>query len=281
MKIQNLLLLPAVLMFAVAAFAQPAMLKRMTQKTDKLDFGAGGTLAFVGSPTGSVRVEGGNANQIEITADIELQAASEADLAALAQYTGFELQESSGRLSIVSVGANNKFGLKKLPKNIGKNLLLLPFRIDYTIRVPRYCDLEIDGGKGDLNISGVEGVMKITFGETNAKIEVISGATVATFGSGTANIAIGTKGWRARSATIDMAKGDLAISLPATTSAEIEASVLRTGTVENSFPDLKPIDRKVPFTDKAINAKARVGGTSLKFTVGDGSLKLQLLKLPF
>ena len=42
------------------------------------------------------------------------------------------------------------------------------------------------------------------------------------------------------------------------------------------FPDLKPRDRKVPFTDKVDLAKAGVGGAPLKFTVGDGTLKMDV-----
>ncbi|MBV9214638.1 MAG: hypothetical protein JO053_00560 [Acidobacteria bacterium] len=282
MKIGYLAHLVVVLgLLVVGVSAQPTMLRRTTQKTDKFDFGAGGTISIVGAPNGSIRIEGSNTNEVEITADVELQAPTEADLAALGQLTGFILDQSIGRVSIISGGAHNKFGMKRLPKNIGKNLLTLPFRIDYSIKVPHYCDLEVDGGKGDLAISGVEGAMKINFVETNAKIEVISGATIATFGSGTADIGIGTKGWKARAAVIDMARGDLTVRLPAATSAEIDASIIRTGSIENAFPNLKPLDRKVPFTDKAISAKAGVGGTPLKFTVGDGSLKLRLLKLPF
>jgi hypothetical protein len=53
--------------------------------------------------------------------------------------------------------------------------------------------------------------------------------------------------------------------------------VLRTGTIENSLPDLKQRDRKVAFTDKSIIAKAGSGGTEVKFTVGDGTLRLERL----
>ena len=65
------------------------------------------------------------------------------------------------------------------------------------------------------------------------------------------------------------------------TNAELDAVILRTGNIENTFPDLKPRDRKVAFTDKSIIAKAGVGGAPLKFSVGDGTLKLERLVLPF
>ena len=268
-------------LFAVTAFSQTPMLKRTITKTDRFDFGAGGTVSVTGAPMGSIRVVASQKNEIEITAAIELQAPTEADLAKLAEVTGFITDESRGRTSVVTVGTHNKMGLKRLPKKFPKNLLGLPFRIDYVISVPRYCDLEIDGGKGDLSLIGVEGTMQINFLETKAKIEVISGPATATIGSGSVEVAIGTHGWRSRAANIKLATGDLTVRLPSNMSAEIDATILKTGKIENMLADLKPRDRKMPFTDKSILAKANVGGASLTFTVGDGTLTMKNLVLPF
>ena len=256
------------------------MIKRTITKTDSFEFGAGGTVAVTGAPNGSIRIVGSNKNEIEITAEIELQAASDADIAKLATVTSFGTDEMTGRTGIISYGTYNKLGDKRLWKKFPKNLMNLPMRIDYVIKVPRYCDLEIDGGKGDLSISGVEGSMRINFLETDADITVIRGATNIIVGTGKVNVTLGVKGWRGRSADIQVGKGDLKVKLPSNMSAEIDATILRTGTIENTFPDLKPRNRKVTFTDKSIVAKAAVGGASLKFTVGDGTLKMEPLVLP-
>jgi hypothetical protein len=282
MKKQFIVLLAivmAVLCLSTAADSQ-TLLKRTTTKTDKFDFGAGGTISIIGAPHGSIRVVGTNRNEIEVTAEIEIQAPTEADLATIATLTTFMTDETPNRTGIVSLGTHNKGGLKKLPKKFPKALLSMPSRIDYVIHVPHYTDLEIDGGKGDLDISGVEGAMRINFLESNAKIEVIGGATTATIGTGSIDIAFGVKGWRGRAATIQIATGDLRVRLPATMSAELDAVVLRNGAIENSIADLKPRDRKVPFTDKVISAKAGVGGVPIKFSVGDGTLKMERLVLP-
>ena len=266
---------------AITAFAQtPQPLKRTITKTDRFDFGAGGTVSITGAPNGSIRVTSTAKNEIEITAEIELQAASEAELNQLAAVTGFVTEESVARTGIVSVGTNNRLGDKKQWKKFPKDLIGLPFRIDYVISVPRYCDLEINGGKGDLSVVGVDGSMRIDFLETNARIETGGGNTMATIGSGTVDVAMGVHGWRGRSATIQVGKGTLNVRLPSNMSAEIDAVILRTGSIENLFPDLKPRDRKVVFTDKSIIAKAGVGGVALKFTVGDGTLKMERLVLP-
>ena len=280
-KNRILFIVACIASLSLHAFAQtPQMLKRTITKSDKFDFASGGTVSIAGSPNGSIVVIGTSKNEIEITAEIELQATNETDLTNLAAVTGFVTDETTGRTGIISFGTYNKLGEKKLWKKFPKNLLGLPLRIDYVVHVPRFCDLEIDGGKGDLSITGVEGSMRINFLETNAKIEVINGSTNVTVASGKVDIALGVRGWRSRNAVIQLAKGDLTVRLPTNMSAEIDATILRTGAIENLLPDLKQRDRKVAFTDKSIMAKAGVGGASLKFTVGDGTLKMERLVPP-
>ena len=64
MKTLNLVRIAlVVLMLSLGTFValgQPQLLKRTTFKTDKVDFGAGGTIEIKGSPVGSIRVEGGS-----------------------------------------------------------------------------------------------------------------------------------------------------------------------------------------------------------------------------
>ena len=277
-KFKILCIVMVVGMFAASLSAQ-SLLKRTTTKTDKFDFGSGGTVAITGAPNGSIRIVGSNNHEVEITAEIELQAATEADLARLGQVTGFLTDESVTRTGIITFGTHNKLGDKKLWKKFPKNLLNLPFRIDYVISVPRYCDIEIDGGNGDVSVTGVEGSLQAKLLETNAHFEVSTGTTSITAAAGSVEVAFAKRGWRGRAADVQVASGDLKIKLPSNLSAEIDALILRTGAIENTFPGLKPRERKATFTEKAIIAKAGVGGPSMKFTVGDGTLKLEKLTL--
>lgn len=276
MRTYKLALLFAVIaVFSVSAFAQTApKLKRTIHKSDRFDFGVGGTLSVTGAPVGSVRVEGWSNREIEITAEVEVQADSEEDLAKLADVTTFVLEESLGRTGIISVGTHDKKYLKRKDKKFPKHLLAMPFRIDYVIRVPQYTDLQIDGGKGDLFISGIEGTMKLNYLETNAVLKLVGGATTATFGTGTVEISIPTASWRGRPTDVQLATGDMNITLPPSLNAEIDATILRTGKIDNAYLDLKPRVRKAEFTEKSVVAKSGIGGVSLKFSVGDGTIKI-------
>jgi hypothetical protein len=264
--------------FSLAVFSQAKPLhKRTTYKTDRFDFGVGGTLAVSGAPNGSIRIEGWKNREIEITAEIEVTANSEADLARLSEITTFVLEESLGRAGIISVGTHDKKYIKQLGKKLPKQLMGLPFRIDYVIKVPQYCDLQIDGGRGDLTISGVDGTMKLNYLETNAQLNLVGGGTTAVFGKGTVNLVVPSPSWRGRFADVQLASGEMRVTLPNGMNAEVDATILRTGKIENSYVGFKPRVRKAEFTDKSIVAKSGIGGIPLKFTVGDGTLKITSL----
>lgn len=271
MRVTSILLL---LLSAVAASAQ---VERTITKTDRFDFGAGGTVSITGAPRGAIRVVGGQKNEIEIVATIKLTAPTEADIAKLAEITGFVTDESVGKVSILSLGVHAKQLLKKAKKKIPKGLADQPFTIDYVITVPRYCDLEIDGGIGDLLVENVEGSLFANFIETNARVGFTSGAASVTIQKGSLDASFG-RVWRGRNATIQVGNGNILLRLPSTLSADIDAIVLRTGDIDNSFPDLKPRDRKVQFTDKSIIARAGVGGPPIKAGVGDGTITLSILE---
>ena len=276
MKTRNAFMLTVlVAALSVSAFSQAApQFKRTTTKTDRLDFGAGGTIEISGAPVGSIRVEGWKNREIQITAEIQVEANSEEDLVKLGAVTTFVLEESLGRTGIISVGTHDKKYMKQVGKKFPKQLLSMPTRIDYVIKVPQFTDLQIDGGVGDLTVEGVEGVFRLNFLETNAKISLVGGSILGIFGKGNVDLLIPRAGWRGRFADVSLNTGDMSVQLPNGMNAEVDATILRNGKIENGYAGLKPRVRKAEFTEKLIEAKAGVGGVPLKFTVGDGTLTL-------
>jgi hypothetical protein len=258
-------------------YAQTGTLKRVISKTDKLDFGAGGTVAIMGAPKGSIQVEPSAGNEIEINAEITLEAANEADLATLENVTSFVLDESLGREVITSVGTNDAKYLKQTAKKFPKRLIGLPFSIDYVIKVPRYCDLQIDGGSGDISVSGIEGALRINSLDGNVRLRLVGGGLNATFGKGNVFITMPDRSWRGNAIDVALATGEMNVYLPVNVSAELDATILHSGKIENGLPDLKPRIRTVKFTEQSITAKAGSGGVPMKFTVGDGTLRLNTI----
>lgn len=263
--------------FVLSAAAQSPLVKRTNSKTDSVDFGAGGTITINGAPNGSIKVEGWANNKIEVTAEIEVQGASEADVALLSSVSGYLLDASMGSASIVSLMPDKK-SLRAKDKKFKKELLTAPFKIDYVIKVPRFADLEINGGVGDLSITGVDGRLFVNFLKTNALLELVGGSANATFASGTVDVIIPSRSWRGRSADIQLASGTMNVQLPASLNADVDGGILRSGKIENTFAELKQRERNMPFTEKAVIAKAGSGGIPLKFTVGDGTLNIMQTK---
>ena len=262
---------------AFIALGQAQTVKRVISKTDKLDFGAGGTVTVIGAPKGNIRVESSASNEIEISAEITLEAANEADLTMLEGVTGFTLDESLGREVITSVGTHNPKYLKQAAKKFPKRLIGLPFSIDYVIKVPKYCDLQIDGGSGDITVSGIEGSFKINSLAGNAKLALVNGEITATFGKGNVFVTMPNRSWRGNVIDIALASGEMDVYMPVNLSAELDATILRTGKIENGLLDLKPRVRSVKFTEQSISAKSGGGGVPMKFTVGDGTLRLKTI----
>ncbi len=266
--------------FSLVCFAQQPvqLLKKTTYKTETIDFGVGGSISVTGAPKGSISIEGWNKPEIEISAEVEVQGASEADLALLAAINTFVIDQGFNHTRIVSVGTFDKDYMKRTAKKFPKTLFGMPFKIDFKIKVPRFCDLNITGGDGDFSLSGVDGEIFVKYLNSNAKINLIGGSLQATFGGGTVDVTIPTRSWRGRFADIQLATGTMSVQLPLSFNAEVEAAVLRTGQIENSFAELKPKARNAQFTEKSISAKSGTGGVPLKFTVGDGTLKISEIK---
>lgn len=270
---QSLIFAVIVFAFSVGCFGQN-LIKRTTYKTETLDLGAGGTVTLTGAPFGSVSIEGWNKNEVEVSAEIEIQAANQADLDKLSAVNGFVLDETFNHLRIISVGTHDRQYIKKNFKKLPKNLLEMPFKIDFKIKIPRYCDLNIDGGVGNFSVAGVDGNMRINFVKGDAKMSLEGGAIQAVFGNGNVEITIPTRSWRGRFADIQLASGMMNVFLPLNLNAQIDANILRTGQIENTFAELKPREKRSVFTDKTIVGKAGNGGVPLNFTVGDGTLKI-------
>jgi hypothetical protein len=269
--LNSFILCLSILIFSNFSLAQA--LKRTTYKTENIEFGVGGTVTVIGAPSGSITIEGWSKNEIEVSAEIEMEAATEADLAELAKVNTFTIDEDFGHVRIMTVSTQDKDYMKRVAKKFPKRLLNSPFKIDYKIKVPTFCDLDINAGKGDLKLSKVEGAMQIKATESNAVLDLIGGTINATFGSGNVDIKINSRSWRGRNAIVQLSSGTLNVQFPNNMNAEIDASILRTGKIENSLPALKPRDRS-KFSETSMLAKAGNGGALLSFTVGDGTLKM-------
>jgi len=253
--------------------AAPLLIRTATRnETRRLGFGS--TVTIIGAPQGSITVEGWRRSEVQITADIELRGETEEDLDRLAAVNDWVLDEDANHLSILSTGTHDKVFMRRVTKNFPKKLLGLPWKIDYRVRVPIATDLEINAGRGAITLSGVEGAITVTATESETRMTLTSGTVSATVASGRINVRIPTRSWRGAGADLRIAAGDLDVELPAGFNGDIDADILRTGQIEDTFAALESRARP-GITDRVVRARAGAGGAFFKFTVGDGTIRIR------
>jgi hypothetical protein len=250
------------------------LLTRTISRHDVKRFGYGGTVTVVGAPLGAITIEGWNRNEIEVTAEIELHAESEEDLARLAAVNTFGIDLNVTHASVLTVGTHDKAYMKRVAKDFPKRLLGLPWKIDYHLHVPVLTDLEINAGIGPITLNGVEGAISLTATQTDATLTLTGGTFTATVALGNVKLSIPVRSWRGAGVNVQLASGQLTVELPAGFNGDIDAAILRTGKAENTYAVLETSDDSVQ-TDKVIRWRAGGGGATLRFTVGDGMIYLK------
>lgn len=258
-----------------AAAALPTnLLKRTTTRRESRRFAFGGTVTVIGAPRGAVTIEGWSRNEVELVANVELNAATEADLDQLATVNGFVFDEDLNHLSVLTTGTHDRAYLKKVAKNFPKKLLNLPWKIDYKLRVPMNTDLEINAGYGPLKVTAVEGALRISATESETALTLTGGLVSTTVTAGVVTLTIPVRSWRGGGADIRLATGIVNVDLPPGFNGDIDAEILRTGKIVNTHEGLASRE-KPGFTDRTVRARAGAGGAFFKFTVGDGTVNIR------
>jgi hypothetical protein len=254
--------------------AAAPMIKRSTLRHEVRRLAYGGTVTLAAAPAGSITVEGWSRNEVDVTAEIELQAPSAADLDRLLVVNNFAVDEDANHIRILTTGSHDKVFMKRVAKDFPKSLLGLPWKIDYQIKVPSLTDLEIDAGNGPIKLSGVEGAIRLNALGSVADLTLTGGSMSATVQTGAITVTIPARSWHGLGADIKLASGNLLVDLLPGFSADIDAQVMRAGEIKISYPNLEPIER-TSITPRSVRARAGSGGATLSFIVGDGTIEIR------
>jgi hypothetical protein len=250
------------------------LLKRTTTRRETRRFSFGGTVTVIGAPRGAVTIEGWSRNEVELVANIELNAGTEADLDQLANVNGFVFDEDLNHLSVLTTGTHDRAYMKKVAKNFPKKLLNLPWKIDYKLRVPTNTDLEINAGYGPVKVTAVEGALRISATESETALTLTGGLVSATVTAGVVTLTVPVRSWRGGGAEIRLATGIVNVDLPPGFNGDIDAEILRSGKIVNTHEGLASRE-KPGITERMVRARAGSGGAFFKFTVGDGTVNIR------
>jgi hypothetical protein len=150
----------------------------------------------------------------------------------------------------------------------------MPWKIDYRLRVPINTDLEVNAGHGTLKLSGVEGALRLTATESDTSLSLTGGTVTTTVTAGSITLNIPARSWRGSGADIRIATGTINVDLQPGFSGDIDAEVLRTGQIVNTYEGLASRE-KPGITERTVRARAGSGGAYFKFTVGDGTVNIR------
>jgi hypothetical protein len=250
------------------------LLTRTTRRQETRHFSYGGTVTLIAAPRGSVTVEGWTRNEVELTADIELQGPTEADLDQLAKVNSFVFDEDLNHLSVLTTGTHDRVYMKRVAKNFPKKLLNMPWKIDYRLRVPVNTDLEVNAGHGTVKLSGVEGAVRLSATESDTALSLTGGTVSTTVAAGSITLNIPTRSWRGAGADVRIASGTINVDLQPGFSGDIDAEILRSGKIVNTYEGLASRE-KPGITERTVRARAGAGGAYFKFTVGDGIIVIR------
>lgn len=252
---------------------RPLQLVRTTLRHEVRRFAYGGTLTLVGAPEGSITIEGWPRNEVDISAEIQLRANTEADLDLLAAVNGFVLDDDLNHIRVLSTGTHDN-AYMRTAKKFPKTLFGLPWKIDYRIRVPISTDLEINAGRGPIRLAGVEGNIRLSAAESETNLKLSGGDLAATIAIGKLTLSIPSRSWRRGGADIRIASGEVTVELPPGFSGDLDADILRIGQIDDSYGGLEARE-KPGLTPQKMKARAGAGGALLKFTVGDGRISIR------
>jgi hypothetical protein len=258
----------------ISEVSRPPLLVRTTIRHESRRFAYGGTVTVVGAPEGSITIEGWSRNEVDVTAEIQLRADTEADLDLLATVNTIVLDADMNHLRLLTTGTHDKVFMRAAAKKFPKTLLGLPWRVDYRIRVPLATDLEINAGRGAINVASVEGNIRLSGTESETKLQLSGGTVSATLAGGKLKLSIPVRSWRGVGAEVRMAAGEVTLELPPGFNGDIDAEVLHLGQVVDSYGGLEP--REQPgVTPQKVKARAGAGGAAFQLTVGVGTIYIK------
>jgi hypothetical protein len=257
----------------IAEANKPAQLVRTTIRHERRRLPYGGTVTLIGAPAGSITIEAWPNSEVDVTAEVQLRADTEQDLDRLAVVNNVVVDDEPNHIRIFTTGTHDKTFMKQV-KKFPKTLMGLPWKVDYRIRVPVLTDLDINAGRGPITINGIEGNIQLSAAEAETNLKLSGGTVNATIALGKVNLIVPVKSWRRGGVNIRMAAGEVTVELPPGFAADLDAEILRSGQIVNSYDGLE-VREKPGITPRLVKARAGAGGPAFRFTVGDGTINIR------
>jgi len=196
--------------------------QRISMIEQEVDAGYGGGVHVETGPHGGVQVSAWREHKVRVEARVELNAPTEADLDLLTKVVGILVDPSATDVEVTTRGPHDKKWMKGI-KGVPKDLLRMPWRIDYVVWVPEYTAVAIEVNDGDALVDGVNGIISVVSAHGDVRLSNVAGATRATAAGGNIVITTHDRGWRDGNLSAT-AFGNVTLTAPSGFSAYLTAS---------------------------------------------------------
>jgi hypothetical protein len=224
-------------------------------------------LTLVGAPRGDVSVVGWRGEAISVVARITISAPTESDITTLASIIGMVVDESGPVIAVQTTGPHDKETLKAV-KNFPKALTKMPWRVDYTVRVPEYTSVQLGVIDGNAEVADVSGTVAITSLRGSVTIRNVAGFTKVAAGEGNVTLSTLDRAWRGAGTDVVAARGDISLRAPAEFGAVLDAKATN---------GIHFLGARVSEEGPSLQGTIGRGGSRMKLVAHAGSVTLNLV----
>ena len=190
--------------------------------------------------SGSIVIEGGSGDAVELTLTQTFVAKSSAEMARARQEVKLEVTEQPGRLELVQDGPWSCKGRGHARRgncccdHDGSDDRQYEVRFDWQLRVPRAVDLEVsDVNEGAIRITGTSGHLEV--GHVNDDVTLVRVAGIVDASTVNGKLAVDFAALPAGDCSFGTVNGDIELAFPKGLGAELSFATLN-GEVYTDFP---------------------------------------------
>jgi hypothetical protein len=205
---------------------------------------------------GRIQVDPGDGNTVEVVAERVVNAMDDA-----------EAKTALGRLQIAETVTPSRITLVSSREGLPR--LAMSWRIDYTVKVPRWAAVSLTSTNGELVVTGLEGPLDLR--TTNGSIDgrALAGATTVETTNG--EVTLDVARLHERGITCETTNGSVTIAVPRDARAHLAASVTN-GDIEVTGLEVSSSDRSRRRLEGAIGGG---GGPVIRAETTNGTISLR------
>jgi len=226
----------------------------------EMSLGPSGQLEIEPGRNGGVTIKGWNQNNVLVRARIEAWANNDADARQVASQV--RIEAAGGRIR-----ATGPEWTQNWPWNDERR-----WAVSFEVFTPSNTDLKVSAHNGGINIFDVRGRMDVESHNGSVHLARIAGDVTGSTHNGSIQVDLEGNTWEGRQLELNAHNGSIAVSVPASFSANVEAKTDR-GRVNSDFPMIV----RGRIDERNLNFNIGSGGPSIRVSTHNGGIRFRRL----